>query len=100
VKNIYVGNLSYETTEQHLEALFSEHGTVSRVSVIRDRHSGESRGFGFVDMDNDSEADEAIKAVDGTELNGRALKVNEARPKAERRPGGGDGGRGPGGYHG
>ena len=100
MKNIYVGNLSYETTEQQIEALFSEHGTVGKVSIIRDRYSGESRGFGFVDMQNDDEAVEAIKAVDGQDLTGRALKVNEARPRREGGPGGGGGDRGRGGYRG
>lgn len=98
LKNIYVGNLSFSTTEDALREAFSAHGAVSKVSIVRDRHSGDSRGFAFVEMDNDAEALAAIDAMNGTDLDGRNLKVNEAQPK-EARPGGGGGGgyRGGGG---
>lgn len=98
--NIFVGNLSYATTESELEAAFGEHGAVERVSVVRDRDTGQSRGFAFVEMTNSAEANNAIKALNGREVNGRALNVNEARPREQRGPGGGGGyggGRGPGG---
>lgn len=94
--NIFVGNLSYQTTEDELQAAFSEFGTVDRVSVIRDRETGQSRGFAFVEMANSAEATKAIDSLNGMELRGRALKVNEARPR-EDRPQGGGGGRGFGG---
>lgn len=94
--NIFVGNLSYQTTESELEAAFSEFGAVDRVSVVRDRDTGQPRGFAFVEMANSNEAANAINAMNGRELNGRALNVNEARPREERR-GGFGGGRGPGG---
>ena len=90
--NIFVGNLSFQTTDQDLEAAFSQYGTVERASVIRDRDSGQSRGFGFVEMTNANEASKAIAALNGQELNGRAMNVNEARPREDR----GGGGRGPG----
>jgi RNA recognition motif-containing protein len=93
VKSIYVGNLASDATEDQLSALFSEHGAVKRVVVVKDRFTGESRGFGFVDMENDGEAMNAIQAVNGKELNGRALKVNEARPQTEKPQGGRGGGR-------
>ena len=99
-KNIYVGNLVWECTADDLLALFQEHGTVSRAQVITDRETGRSRGFGFVEMENDAEAQKAIDALNGTEYNGRALTVNEARPPEERRSGGGGGGGGRGGYGG
>src|SRR3954449_8236006 len=97
--NIFVGNLSYATTESELEAAFSEYGAVERVSVVRDRDTGQSRGFGFVEMTNSAEASNAIKALNGREINGRAINVNEARPREQRSGGGGGfgGGRGPGG---
>jgi len=91
VKNIYVGNLSYEASEESLRALFEVHGTVGRVNIVTDRDTGQPRGFGFVEMANDGEGEKAIAAVNGTELGGRALNVNEARPKAERSSGGGFG---------
>lgn len=90
--NIFVGNLSFQTTDADLEATFNPYGTVERASVIRDRESGQSRGFGFVEMTNANEAAKAIAALNGQELNGRAMNVNEARPREER--GGGGGGRG------
>jgi RNA recognition motif-containing protein len=97
-KNIYVGNLTWECTADDLLALFQEHGTVSRAQVITDRETGRSRGFGFVEMDNDGEAQKAIEALNGTDYRGRPLTVNEARPREER-TGGGSGNRG-GGYGG
>jgi RNA recognition motif-containing protein len=92
VKNIYVGNLSFEATEESVRALFEAYGTVGRVNIVTDRDTGQPRGFGFVEMANDGEGEKAIAAVNGTELGGRALNVNEARPKAERSGGGGGGG--------
>ena len=79
--NLYVGNLPFSTNSDELEELFGEHGAVSSAQVIMDRETGRSRGFGFVEMDNDDEARAAIEALDGTEMGGRRLKVNEARPR-------------------
>jgi RNA recognition motif-containing protein len=93
VKNTYVGNLSFEATEESVRALFEAYGTVGRVNIVTDRDTGQPRGFGFVEMANDGEGEKAIAAVNGTELGGRALNVNEARPKAERSGGGGGFGR-------
>ena len=90
MKNIYVGNLSFRATEDSVRALFESYGSVARVSIITDRDTGQPRGFGFVEMNNDSEGDKAIAALNGSEFEGRALSVNEARPKTER-PGGGGG---------
>jgi len=87
---IYVGNLSYDTTESGLSEQFGQHGTVDEVAVLTDRETGRSRGFGFVTMSDDGEAQAAIDALDGVEFEGRTLKVNQARP----RTGGGDEGRG------
>jgi RNA recognition motif-containing protein len=98
-KNIYVGNLVWDATADDLLALFQEHGAVARAQVITDRETGRSRGFGFVEMDNDQEAQKAIDALNGTPFKGRALTVNEARPREERGGGGGYGGGG-GGYGG
>jgi RNA recognition motif-containing protein len=95
-KNIYVGNLIWECTADDLLALFQEHGAVARAQVITDRETGRSRGFGFVEMENDGEAQKAIEALNGAEYNGRPLTVNEARPRDDR-GGGGGGGRGYGG---
>jgi len=95
--NIFVGNLSYATTENDLESAFGEYGAVERVSVVRDRDSGQSRGFAFVEMTNPAEASAAINALNGREVNGRAINVNEARPREARAPGGGGGGGGYGG---
>ncbi len=92
--NIFVGNLSYNTTEAELEAAFGAFGSVERVSLIRDRDTGQPRGFGFVEMTNPDQAQSAIQGLNGTELGGRAINVNEARPKEDR---GGGGGRGFGG---
>ena len=93
VKKIYVGNLSYETTEESLESAFSAFGSVRSVAVIRDRQTGRSKGFGFVEMDDDGEASAAIAGLNGSELDGRTLTVNEARPREERSDRGGDRGR-------
>ena len=84
--NIYVGNLPYNLTEDELRAAFSEFGEVSSVNIIIDRMSGQSKGFGFVEMPDNSEADEAIKALNESALNGRNIKVNQARPRGERSP--------------
>ena len=90
-KNIYVGNLVWEATADDLLALFQEHGKVVRAQVITDRETGRSRGFGFVEMENDSDAQKAIDALSGADFNGRPLTVNEAKPREDR--GGGHGGR-------
>jgi hypothetical protein len=100
-KNIYVGNLSWEATHDDLLALFQEHGKVKRAQVISDRETGRSRGFGFVEMYDDGEAERAIQALNGADFNGRPLKVNEAQPRENRGgPGGGGGGGGNRGYGG
>jgi RNA recognition motif-containing protein len=98
-KNIYVGNLVWDASADDLLALFQEHGKVSRAQVITDRETGRSRGFGFVEMENDEEAQRAIDAINGKQYKGRALTVNEARPREDRGGGGGGGygGRGGGG---
>ncbi len=90
--SIYVGNLPYSATEDQLNELFSRHGEAGRVNIIMDRETGRSRGFGFVEMSDQAAAQAAIEGVNGTELDGRALVVNEARPKTDR-PRGGGGGR-------
>jgi len=97
--NLFVGNLSYQTTDSDLEAAFSAYGAVEKASIVRDRDTGQSRGFGFVEMTNANEATAAINALNGREINGRAMNVNEARPREDRRSGGGGGGfnRGGGG---
>ena len=99
--NIYVGNLARETSEAELRQAFEAFGQVSSVAIIKDKFSGESRGFGFVEMPNGEEAKAAIAGLNGKELGGRALNVNEAKPREDRggRGGGGGGGRG-GGYGG
>ena len=84
--NIYVGNLPYSLTEDELRAAFSQFGEVSSVNIIMDRMSGQSKGFGFVEMPDNSEADEAIKALNESALNGRNIKDNQARPRGERSP--------------
>lgn len=86
--NIFVGNLSYGSTEDSIRALFSEYGEVERVNIITDRDTGQPRGFAFVEMTNKSDADRAIEALNGADLEGRALNVNEARPRPERSGGG------------
>src|SRR6266566_1842878 len=93
-KKLYVGNLSYEVDSSELEQLFGAHGQVVSAQIINDRDTGRSKGFGFVEMSNDDEAQAAIAALNGQEHNGRALTVNEARPREERPGGGGGGGRG------
>ena len=82
--NIYVGNLSWSSTEDAVRALFEAHGEVESVKIITDRYTGRSRGFGFVEMPNDEEGRTAVSALDGRDLDGRALKVNEARPRTDR----------------
>jgi RNA recognition motif-containing protein len=91
MKNIFVGNLSFGATEDALRTLFEAHGTVGRVNIVTDRDSGQPRGFGFVEMNNDAEGDKAIAAINGRDLDGRTLNVNEARPKTDRASGGGGG---------
>ncbi len=81
--NIYVGNLSHGVTDGELNAVFSEFGEVSSAKIIKDKHSGRSRGYGFVEMPNDSEANEAIKALDDSPLQGRNIRVNQAKPRRE-----------------
>ncbi len=104
-KKLYVGNLTYGVTDSALEQLFAEHGTVQSAQVIMDRDTGRSKGFGFVEMSSDQEAQKAIQALNGKEVEGRALTVNEARPKeggggGRGFGGGGGGGGGRGGYGG
>ncbi len=97
-KKLYVGNLSYDVSNSDLDAMFSPHGTIQSAEVIMDRDSGRSKGFGFVEMNSDAEAQAAIAALDGQDQGGRALKVNEAKPREPRSGGGGyGGGRGGGG---
>ena len=96
-KKLYVGNLSYDVDNAALEEWFVEHGTVESANVITDRATGRSKGFGFVEMSNDDEAQAAMSALDGKEFGGRAIKVNEAKPQVNR---GGGGGGGRGGYGG
>jgi RNA recognition motif-containing protein len=91
-KKLYVGNLGYDVSSSDLEALLSPHGTVQSAEVIMDRDTGRSKGFGFVEMGSDAEAQTAISAMDGQEQGGRALKVNEAKPREPRSGGGGGGG--------
>ena len=93
---LYVGNLSFDTSSEQLQTIFSETGTVQSASIVEDRETGRSRGFGFVEMSTKEEAQAAITALDGKECDGRNLKVNEAKPR-ENRSGGGGGGYGGGG---
>ena len=93
---LYVGNLSFNTSSEQLETIFGEAGTVQSASVVEDRETGRSRGFGFVEMSTKEEAQAAISALDGKDVDGRNLKVNEAKPR-ENRSGGGGGGYGGGG---
>jgi cold-inducible RNA-binding protein len=106
VTNIFVGNLSYQTTQEDLQTAFSAYGAVERVNIVTDRDTGQPRGFAFVEMTEKRDAENAISQLNGTELNGRALNVNEARPKptggaghggGRGGSGGGGGGRGRGG---
>ena len=96
-KKIYVGNLAYTVTDGSLEQMFAAHGSVQSAQVIMDRETSRSKGFGFVEMDNQSEAQAAIAALNGKEVDGRTLTVNEAKPREERSSGGGRGGYGGGG---
>lgn len=102
MKNIFVGNLSFSATEAAVRSLFEAYGSVDRVNLVTDRDTGQARGFGFVEMSNDAEAERAIAALNGHDLQGRAMNVNEARPKTDRGFGGGGGGGrgGGGGYRG
>jgi RNA recognition motif-containing protein len=84
--NIYVGNLAYSVTEEELKVKFEEYGDVSSVNIITDKYSGQSKGFGFVEMAKQADAEEAIKALNESSLNGRNIKVNQARPRNERPP--------------
>ena len=97
MKNIFVGNLSFGTTENSVRSLFESYGSVERVNIVTDRDTGQARGFAFVEMSVDSEGDAAIAGLNGRDLDGRTLNVNEARPKAERSGGGGGGFRRAGG---
>ena len=115
MKNIFVGNLNFNATEEAVRSLFERYGAVNSARIMTDRDTGRSRGFAFVEMENETEADQAINALNGFQMDGRTLNVNEARPKPERgfgagggggrgfggggggRPGGGGGGRRPGG---
>jgi cold-inducible RNA-binding protein len=99
MKNLFVGNMSFQTTEADLSALFQPLGQIGRIHIVTDRETGRARGFAFVEMPNDAEAAKAIAALDGKELGGRNLKVNEARPKADR-PRGNGAGRSGGGHGG
>jgi cold-inducible RNA-binding protein len=92
VKNIFVGNLDFNVTEEAVRSLFESHGVVNSARIMTDRDTGRSRGFAFVEMENETEADQAIAALNGFSMDGRALNVNEARPKPERGFGGGAGG--------
>jgi len=96
-KKLYVGNMSYDTDSSTLEQMFTPHGTVESANVITDRSTGRSKGFGFVEMSTEAEAQAAIEALNGKDLNGRALTVNEARPREDRGGRGGRGGYGGGG---
>src|SRR5256886_14116646 len=99
MKNLYVGNLPHNTTEAELRNAFEAHGAVEKITLVTDRETGRSRGFGFVEMTNASEADKAIAALNGTDLGGRPLTINEAKPKTDRPKSGGQrfGGGGGGG---
>lgn len=92
MKNIFVGNLNFGATEDAVRSMFEAYGTVERVNLITDRDTGQARGFGFVEMSVNADADRAIAELNGRDLDGRALNVNEARPKTDRGSGGGGGG--------
>ncbi|HEV2298139.1 MAG TPA: RNA-binding protein [Candidatus Acidoferrales bacterium] len=101
MKNLFVGNMNFQTTEEELRALFAPFGQITRIHIAMDRETGRARGFAFVEMPNDEEAGKAMAALNGKEVGGRALKVNEARPKGEGRgPERGGGGRSGGGGRG
>ena len=93
MKNIFVGNLSFGTTEDSLRSMFQSYGAVDRVNIVTDRDSGQPRGFAFIEMSVDSDGDKAINALNGADLDGRSLNVNEARPKGSGAGGGGGGKR-------
>src|SRR5580658_6578728 len=97
VKNIFVGNLDFNVSEEAVRSLFERYGQVNSARIMTDRETGRSRGFAFVEMENEGEADQAITALNGSTVDGRAINVNEARPKPDRGFGGGGGGRRPGG---
>lgn len=99
MKNIFVGNLSFNTNEDELRQAFEAYGQVDRVSIMTDRDTGRSRGFGFVEMANNDDGEKAIAALNGAQIGGRTINVNEARPKAERSSGGGRDRGGRGGGH-
>lgn len=101
-RRIYVGGLPYSATEEDLENLFSSHGAVKDATVITDKYTGQAKGFGFIEMEDDAEAEKAINALNGAQMGGRTLTVNEAKPREERprSGGGGYGGGGGGGYSG
>lgn len=82
--NIYIGNLSFDVTEDELQKLFEEFGSVASVNIIKDRYTGNSKGFGFLEMENQADAEKAIKDLDGSEVKGRNIKVNQARPRDEK----------------
>jgi cold-inducible RNA-binding protein len=94
LKNIFVGNLSFNTNEEELRQLFEPYGQVDRVSIMTDRDTGRSRGFGFVEMASNEDGEKAIAGLNGSQVGGRTINVNEARPKTERSAGGGGGGGG------
>ena len=94
MKNIFVGNLSFSSTEESIRSMFERYGAVNSARIMTDRDTGRSRGFAFVEMENEAEADQAITALNGSTVEGRAINVNEARPKPERGFGGGAGGGG------
>jgi len=94
---LYVGNMSFDTEESDLRKAFEEHGTVDSVAIITDRDTGRSKGFGFVEMSDDTQAQAAIEAMNDKDFMGRTLKVNKAKPRTDNRGGGGGGGRGGGG---
>jgi len=100
MKNIYVGNLSFDASEDQVRSLFEAYGAVDKVSIVTDRDTGQPRGFAFVEMTDDDAATKAMEALNGTSLGGRNLNINEARPKTDRPRGGGGGGGGRGGYGG
>jgi RNA recognition motif-containing protein len=93
MKNIYVGNLDFRTTEEELQKAFGVYGQVDRVNIVTDKNTGQKRGFAFVEMANDAEGEKAIAVLNGSLMEGRALNVNEARPKGERTPSAGGRGR-------
>jgi len=97
MKNIFVGNLSFGTTEETLRSMFESYGAVDRVNIVTDRDTGQPRGFAFVEMSGDAEGNSAINALNGRDLDGRSLNINEARPKGDRASGGGYRGNGNGG---